>query len=819
MAVNIKFTAQENEVIASLKAMGGETAKLVEENIKLANSYAEADAKLKFFNRGLGKLKQAELDLEAVQQKRMQMQAQAAEKAKLASEKAAIAAERAAERVARAAEKEASAIARAKEKEQTTRLNNISNAAQGLLGYQLSGPLAGVGGALGGGAGLAIGASLDGLLAVGKEVVSVTEKYNRLQIALDSATGSANMGARSMAFIVDLAGKTGQRIEVLAGSYKTLAANARGTVLEGAGVEKIFTAITKAGSAMQLSNEQIKGSLKAIGDMMNKGKIQAEELTQQFSENFPGGAKLFADALGISTAELFKLGEQGKLIASEVLPKVADYLEKISKEEYAKNLDTITGSANRMRNEFDLFLVDIGRSSDINTFFAAVNNGLADTLKGIRGLVASDEWASFMGLFSGNPVLVTAGLAKGSIMTGKSEMQKFKDSDRERQQQLIKVQKAIVESAANQFALDMPGKFKYDPEGAKRAVNDLAKQGKILTDMLAALKAPSPKLATAVDPKNKQAEENKFAKEIRRQAEESKDIAATSLAAIKTATIDLKIQELATEAAKTSGLMTTRSGPVRDTKGGFPLGDNLDLNDKLNKQLGLQSLQDDINKRIGQIIIDPNKIQIAPTGGIYNSLLESMSAGTDSFAANVTNMISGAMVNVVTDGFQSIGNALANRENPFKAFGQSTVSYLGDMMTQMGATILSTALPVMLGLTAATGGLTAGMAAKLAAAGAGMLATGGALRAVKFAKGGIVSGPTYSMTGEYPNARNNPEVIAPLSRLSQLFQPYFQKAINLSGGGQNYAMQPVYLNPTVYLDGKVLATQMQKVYIQKGRTN
>ena len=40
-----------------------------------------------------------------------------------------------------------------------------------------------------------------------------------------------------------------------------------------------------------------------------------------------------------------------------------------------------------------------------------------------------------------------------------------------------------------------------------------------------------------------------------------------------------------------------------------------------------------------------------------------------------------------------------------------------------------------------------------------------------FADGGIVSGPTLGLMGEYPGARSNPEVIAPLSKLKSLMQP------------------------------------------------
>jgi len=41
----------------------------------------------------------------------------------------------------------------------------------------------------------------------------------------------------------------------------------------------------------------------------------------------------------------------------------------------------------------------------------------------------------------------------------------------------------------------------------------------------------------------------------------------------------------------------------------------------------------------------------------------------------------------------------------------------------------------------------------------------------KFANGGIVSGPTLGLMGEYAGAANNPEVIAPLNKLKDLIQP------------------------------------------------
>lgn len=53
--------------------------------------------------------------------------------------------------------------------------------------------------------------------------------------------------------------------------------------------------------------------------------------------------------------------------------------------------------------------------------------------------------------------------------------------------------------------------------------------------------------------------------------------------------------------------------------------------------------------------------------------------------------------------------------------------------------------------------------------------------AMPFAKGGIVSGPTLALVGEYPGAGNNPEVVAPLDRLRSLMEPAGVQRVEVVG--------------------------------------
>jgi len=50
-----------------------------------------------------------------------------------------------------------------------------------------------------------------------------------------------------------------------------------------------------------------------------------------------------------------------------------------------------------------------------------------------------------------------------------------------------------------------------------------------------------------------------------------------------------------------------------------------------------------------------------------------------------------------------------------------------------------------------------------------------------FANGGIVSAPTLGLMGEYPGARSNPEVIAPLDKLKTMLPQGSGGNVNVSG--------------------------------------
>lgn len=134
---------------------------------------------------------------------------------------------------------------------------------------------------------------------------------------------------------------------------------------------------------------------------------------------------------------------------------------------------------------------------------------------------------------------------------------------------------------------------------------------------------------------------------------------------------------------------------------------------------------------------------------------------------------------------QSYGQAVGD---VFGMMGSSVASAMGqsdDAMTQFGGKLIEIGLKsmaiamsqsvgdsVVVATNTAKGLGPIGAYALPALLGATMAAVMSANSKVpKFANGGIVSGPTFGLMGEYAGAANNPEVIAPLNKLKDLIEP------------------------------------------------
>ena len=168
--------------------------------------------------------------------------------------------------------------------------------------------------------------------------------------------------------------------------------------------------------------------------------------------------------------------------------------------------------------------------------------------------------------------------------------------------------------------------------------------------------------------------------------------------------------------------------------------------------------------------------------------LLSFQAKAEEFRQAANAALQQGAVDTVTGFAGAIGAAFAGGENAFQSFGQALLGNLGMIMQQLGKAAIGIGITMDAIKKAFTNPFTAIAAGiALVAVGkfistkvAGMTSGGGSQFAgstniggqnaglTPFAAGGIVSGPTAALVGEYPGARTNPEVIAPLNKLQNM---------------------------------------------------
>ena len=135
------------------------------------------------------------------------------------------------------------------------------------------------------------------------------------------------------------------------------------------------------------------------------------------------------------------------------------------------------------------------------------------------------------------------------------------------------------------------------------------------------------------------------------------------------------------------------------------------------------------------------------------------------------------MVNELGNAFQTvfthqINAALGDTEQSFKEMTSSVINDLKQLVIKLIAAAAAAAALVALLAMAGIGGFSIKSVSDFATGFKGIFA---GMTGVKLAKGGLAYGETLAVVGDNPNARMDPEVIAPLSKL--------QSMIGQSGGG------------------------------------
>lgn len=223
----------------------------------------------------------------------------------------------------------------------------------------------------------ALGAGTIGFTNLISRMRDTAKETAAVNVALKNVSGSTAAFADNQKWLLSVANKYGVQINTLTSGFTKFKAAADIANMSAEDQRKIFESVSRASVAYALSAEDQRGVFMALSQMMSKGKVMAEELRLQMAERLPVAIQAMAEALGVSVGEMDAMMKQGKVLSSDVLPKFAEALTRMTPN---IDLDNLNKSLSELSNSF----VRMVEAFDIEGKYKAI----VDTLGGALSWVA-----------------------------------------------------------------------------------------------------------------------------------------------------------------------------------------------------------------------------------------------------------------------------------------------------------------------------------------------------------------------------------------------------------------------------------------------
>lgn len=162
-----------------------------------------------------------------------------------------------------------------------------------------------------------------------------------------------------------------------------------------------------------------------------------------------------------------------------------------------------------------------------------------------------------------------------------------------------------------------------------------------------------------------------------------------------------------------------------------------------------EELLDDFQKKVNKINLD----HIKEEGEKWKNFVGGIQTGLGGISSTMS----------------SIGNIVGGGAGAWLQWGASVVSAISQALPQLLTLFNANVATATSGAAASQSSVPiVGPIMAVASIASILAAIASTPKATAFAQGGVISGPTYALVGEYAGASNNPEVIAPLDRLPAL---------------------------------------------------
>ena len=643
----------------------------------------------------------------------------------------------------------------------------------------------------------------------GVKALSSAAKFEKLQTQLNVLTGSADQGAEAFKKLVEFSAGTPFQLDELVQANNTLMGF-------GVSAGDAFKHLQSIGDIAAVSGGDLQGISVAFGQVAAAGRLMGQDLLQLINNGVPI-IDMLSQSMGVAKSEIKDMVSEGKVTFPVLIKAFQDATSEGGKFAggMAQLSGTLGGVFSTLKDNINIAFAEVGKSIVESFNLIEVTKGIIEAIQGwtksfkeltpttkkaivvITALVAAigPVLLALGTLITLLPALGTAfavltgpvGLTIMAITAIGAAIVIFQDEIKE----MITFLKVKLANAFTQTI----GFFKKIAARIKGVGKIIGKALKLEFSTIPGILDETDAEIASINKETGQKMADNIAQGYKDQLEKNKSDLQTA-----TANVAKSLQTSATP-PRQQATTVSALGPTASTAMGTTQQLNTDAGSSL---LGeMQTVTTDPVAMLAASVSNSTTLlngelqkanEVVRARGIEQQLI------AQELTANMNAVINNGVQGIVS----GLAEAVVAGGNVAGAMAKVLLEGLGNMAIQLGQLALSSGLAIeaikkaltnLAGPVAIAAGIALIALGSFVKGAAGRIAGGkgkgggnkaevkgprsGAVAA--FANGGIVSGPTLGLMGEYAGARSNPEVIAPLDRLKNMIGDRQAQQVNVGG--------------------------------------
>lgn len=233
-----------------------------------------------------------------------------------------------------------------------------------------------------------------GLVSAGfaaKEVVQTGREMTKMNNVLLMAANGQEQYAEALQFVNKESNRLGQDVQEMGMAFGKVLQSARGK-MKYEDIEKVFTGFGELMTAMGANVDDQKGIYRAFGQMLTKGKIEAEEEGQMAERGLPAKELIKQSAMevyGVDSAGYEKMRQKGAVKVEDIAVNLSERMRAMANNNNALNkmLQTSAVAQQRLMNSWKNFAQTL-MNSGLDKALFWLFTGLSKLLEVLTPLVA-----------------------------------------------------------------------------------------------------------------------------------------------------------------------------------------------------------------------------------------------------------------------------------------------------------------------------------------------------------------------------------------------------------------------------------------------